>query len=136
MAGYDDLGVIVTGYIGPAHLRRVASTTDGTGWRVQRLTPTELLEFVTAACDGKLLLAQEVRPVGDIACVFPAVSFLADLTADARREIGTFYEYRDRATGTARNGQPSFQSVQFIHQEDWLQARDMIAAEMIRRERL
>lgn len=129
--------MFVTGHIGPPPIvsRHVTALTDGAGWRVQRLTPAELLEFVAAACDGKLLLAQEVQPIDDVGCVFPAVSFLAQLALDARREIGTFYEYRDRATGTARNGQPSFQSVQFVHVEDWLQARDMIAAEMIRRER-
>lgn len=133
--------MIVQGHIGPMHFRDIrwgalARRVEGpTDWRVQRLTEQELIDFVRDVVDGKVLLAQQVQPFDDVGCVFPTLSFLHEISADARREIGTVYEYRDRACGTARNGQPSFQSVQFIHREDWLQARDMIAAEVLRRER-
>lgn len=106
-----------------------------TTWKVQRMTDRQLLRFVTDAVEGKIFLAQQVVPFEDVGCVFPAISFLHEISADARRDIGTFYEYRAKANGRARNGQPSFQSVRFIHTEDWLRARDMIAAEVIRRER-
>lgn len=105
-------------------------------WRVQRMTSAELVRFVADVVDRRILLAQEVVPFDDVGCVFPALGFLHEISADARREIGTVYEYRDRANGTARNGQPSFPTVRFIHNEDWLRARDMIAAEIVRRERL
>lgn len=127
--------MIVTGHIGP-RLQPGAQRVQGrTDWRVQRLTSEQLLRFVADVVAGKILLAQHVVPFDDVGCVFPALGFLHDISADARREIGTFYEYRSKATGTARNGQPSFQSVQFIHVGDWLVARDMIAVEMLRRER-
>jgi hypothetical protein len=130
--------MIVTGYIGPMRFedmrlaRRVVGPTD---WRVQRLTYEALVRFVVDMVDGKILTAQQVVPFDDVGCVFPTLSFLHEISVDARREIGTFFEYCDRAAGTARNGQPSFQSVQFIHREDWFLARDMIAAEVLRRER-
>lgn len=131
--------MIVTGYIGPMHFRdmrifrRLSSPEE---WRPQRMTAVELRAFVRDVADGRIFLAQQVQPFDDVSCVFPAISFLCEVSKECRDEVGTFFEYRDRAAGTARNGQPSFQTVQFIHREDWLLARDLIAAEMLRRERL
>lgn len=105
-------------------------------WRPQRLTDLELVRFVADVVNDRVLLAQQVQPFDDVGCVFPALSFLHEITEDARREIGTCYEHRRLATGKARNGQPSFPTVKFIHREDWLRARDLIAAELLRRERV
>lgn len=118
------------------HLRdmRFVQRTDPEDWRPQRMPAAELFAFVRDVVDGHVFLAQQVEPFDDVACVFPATAFLCEVSKEARDEVGTFYERRDRATGTARNGQPSFQTVQFIHREDWLLARDLIAAEMLRRE--
>lgn len=133
---------IVTGYIGPINYRdlrwgALVRAADGPcDWRVQRMTPLELIGFATAVADGRIFLAEHVDPPDDLYCVFPATTFLLEITGDARREIGTFFELRERATGHSRNGQPSFQTVQFIHREDWARAKDLIAAEVLRRERL
>lgn len=132
---------IVTGYIGPIHFadlrlgNRMAVRTDPKTWRVTRMTPEELVCFAFGVVNEAIFLAEFVQPAEYLPFVFPASEFLLAITADARREVGTFYEYRSRATGRARNGQPSFQTAQFIHLEDWNQARDMIAAEFLRRER-
>lgn len=132
---------IVTGYIGPIRyqdlrLGALVRAADGPcDWRVQRLTQLELLGFVAAMVDGRIFCAEYVQPADDLYCVFPASAFLLQISREARAEIGTLYEFRDRANGTARNGQPSFPTVQFIHREDWARAKDMIAAEMLRREK-
>lgn len=145
--------MIITGYIQPIRpqdlrgrfrllrgelaaelARRVDDPRD---WRVQRLTERELLRFVLDVVDGHIYLADHVTPQRDpdaMVAVFPAAEFVRDISPDARREIGTFYEYRDKATGKTSNGQPSFSSVRFVHAEDWKRALDMIAAECIRRE--
>lgn len=130
--------MIVTGYIGPMRFKdmrifkRVATVKD---WRPQRMPAFELLAFARDVADGKVLTAQQVVPFDDVACVFPAVSFLCEVSKEARDEVGTFFERMELRAGTARNGQPMFQTVQFIHREDWLLARDLIAAELFRRER-
>lgn len=125
--------MIVTGQIGPPHPGKLVH--EPRDWRVGRMTHPELLRFVADVVAGKILLAQHVENFDEnIGCVFPKLEFLHWLTPEARREIGTVYEYLDQATGTARNGQPSFNTVRFIHVEDWLLARDLIAAEMIRKE--
>lgn len=142
---------IVKGYIQPirpenlrgrfrllsAELGKVArQVPDPSDWRVQRFTERELLRFVLDVCDELIFLADHVVPQRDpdaMVAVFPAAEFVRDISHDARREIGTFYEYRDKATGTTRTGQPSFSSVRFVHAEDWKRALDLIAAECIRR---
>lgn len=142
--------MIITGYIGPIHYQDVrwealglprpprARREDPAGWRVRRLTEREMLRFVLDVVDGHIFLAEHVRPARDpetMIAVFPAADFVRDISRDAGREIGTFYEYIDRAIGKTRNGQPSFSSIQFLHREDWARALDMIAAEALRRER-
>lgn len=136
---------IVTGYIGPMHARhlrwgggprvRVQGPSD---WRVQRLSAADLIAFVDAAVAGELFFVQEIVPFDDlnIAAVFPAAAFLREVTEEARREIGCVYERREMAAGTARNGQPSFQSVRFIHREDWKIASELIAARLLAKERV
>ncbi|HSR79112.1 MAG TPA: hypothetical protein VLN57_21240 [Xanthobacteraceae bacterium] len=131
---------IVTGYIGPIHCKDLrlgppAVRIDPRDWRVQRLAPEALVRFVLDVVERRIFLGQEIAPAGDLYCVFPGLAMLTEITADARREIGTFYEYRDRAIGQTLHGNPSLPSVQFLHYEDWEQARDMIAAEVLRRER-
>lgn len=129
--------MIIQGYIGPICYEDLRlSRQDPKDWRVQRMSVLELLGFVSAVADGHIFLAEHVSPFDDMAYVFPAVSFLLEITEQARREIGTFYEFIDQATGRARNGQPSFATVRFIHREDWLHARDLIAAKAIRGESL
>lgn len=130
---------VVTGYIGPIHLRDLrlgALVAPGRNdWRPRRMSELELLWFVEEAVSGELLFAQQVEPFEELGTVFPAVGFLTDVEKEARDEVGTFYERRDRAIGTSRSGLPTFHTVQFIHREDWLRARDLIAAETLRRER-
>lgn len=144
--------MIITGYIQPIRpqdlrgrfrllrdeLGELARTVnDPRSWRVPRFTERELLRFVLDVVDGHIFLADHVTPQRDpdaMVAVFPAAEFVREVSPDARRELGTFYEYRDKATGTTRTGQPSFSSVRFIHAEDWKRALDMIAAECIRRE--
>lgn len=99
------------------------------------MTPLELLGFVAAVLGEKIFLAEQVEPADDIGCVFPAAAFLLQITKAAREEIGTLYEFLDKATGRARNGQPSFTTVQLISREDWSRAKEMIAAELLRKER-
>lgn len=99
------------------------------------MSALELLGFVTAACDGTIFLAEQVQPIEDVGCVFPAAEFLLQVSREARLEIGTIYEFCDLASGKARNGQPMFATCKFIHREDWARAKDMIAAEILRRER-
>lgn len=130
---------IVKAKIGPIHaadIRLGSVTRDARDWRPARMTVAELLAFVRAAADRDVYLAQEVQPFEEIVDVFPAQDFLRQVTEQARREVGTCYEYRRLAVGKTRSGQPVFPSVRFVHVEDWLVARDMIAAEMIRRERM
>jgi hypothetical protein len=128
--------MIATAYIGPSRPGELTRRLDNPReWRVQRKTALELVRFVADVVDGRIFLAQQVQPFDDVGCVFPAIGFLHDITADARAEIGTFFEYRLLACGRGRKGQPCFATVQSIHREDWLRARDMIAAEVIRREK-
>lgn len=129
--------MIVNGYIGPMKLEDMRwRRKDPRDWRVERMSAVELVRFVTAVVDDKIFLAQQVHPFQDVDCVFPAIAFLLEVTPDARREIGTFYEFLELSTGHSRNGQPCFTTVRFLHREDWQRARDMIAAEVLRRERL
>lgn len=128
---YEDLRWKALGL--PAPVTRVDGRSD---WRVQRLTPRELLRFVADVVDRLIFLAEEVEVFEERALVFPAAAFMFSLPADAVREIGTFYEYRDKSVGSVhRSGQPTFSTVSFVHREDWARAKDLIAAEVIRRER-
>ena len=103
-------------------------------WYPQRMTELELLRFVVAAANGEIYLAQHVQPPEEINLVFPALGFLYEVSNDARKQIGTCYERLDRSNGKTRSGQPTFSTVSFIHKEDWSRARNMIAAEIVRRE--
>lgn len=139
--------MIITGYIRPIRHRDLRLKSLGLSpsivrvdepgdWRVQRMTERELLRFALDVVDRHIFLAEEVRAFEDRPLVFPAAAFLLDLPRDAVREIGTFYEYRDKAVGTVHSsGQPTFSTVRFVHREDWSRAKDMIAAEVLRRER-
>jgi hypothetical protein len=103
-------------------------------WRCRRMTDLELARFVADVVERKILVAQHVLPFEDVGCVFSGLGFLHDVSIEARREIGTCYEYLEQACGETRFGNPHFESVQFIHVEDWLLARDLIAAEVVRRQ--
>lgn len=134
---------IVRAHIGPipfADIRwnGVAASRNVRDWKPERMTLEQFLAFVKAGAADELFFAQYVEPVAgewDVACVFPALSFLLEVSIDARRQIGTCYERHDRAAGTTRTGLPMFNTVQFIHIEDWLPARDMIAAQIVARSR-
>lgn len=105
-------------------------------WMPQRMSGAELVAFVRDLASGKLFVAELIEPVnGDWHLVksFPAVSFLCDVTEEARRRIGTCYERVENAIGKTPQGYPIFQTVKFIEKEDWHIARDMVAAEMVRR---
>ncbi len=133
------MSCIVKAHIGPiyaADIRWGSVTRDVRDWRPQRMTLAELLVFARAAADREIYLAQEVHPFDEITLVFPAQSFLHEVSKQARREVGTCYEYLSLAVGKTRAGQPVFGSIRFVHIEDWLIARDMIAAEILRRERM
>lgn len=103
-------------------------------WRPQRMTERQLLAFVADVIEQRVLIDRHVIPFEDIGCVFPALGFLQDVSLDARKEIGACYEYRDLAVGKTRHGNPTFEGVKFVHAEDWLRARDIIAAEVVRRQ--
>lgn len=132
---------IVTGYIGPIRYEDLRfngrrPTKNVREWTPQRMTLAELLVFVKSAANDEFFFAEFVLPVNgewDVACSFPALSFLLEVPNDARRKIGTCYERRDRQAGTTRGGYPMFTTVQFIHVDDWHPARDLIAAEVVRR---
>jgi len=133
--------MIIKGQIGPMHAKDIrwgafVRAGEPCDWYPQRMTWGELVAFVMAAANGELYLAQQVQPVEEIGLVWPAQSFLIDVSEDARKQIGTCYERLDLSVGRTRGGQPTFPSVQFVHVEDWKIARDMIAAEIVRRERL
>lgn len=139
--------MIITGYIKPIRYEDLrwralglpapaVRTDDPRDWRVQRLTERELLRLVADVVDRLVFLAEEVALFEERPIVFPAAAFLLELPREAVREIGTYYEYRDKAVGTVqRSGQPTFSTVQFVHVDDWARAKDLIAAEMLRRER-
>lgn len=133
--------MIITGHIAPIPFSAVrwgalVRAADGPcDWRPQRMTELELLGFVAGVVDDRIFLREHVEPADDLPYVFPASEFMLQITREARAEIGTLYELRSKSNGTTHNGQPTFPSVQFIHREDWLRAKDLIAAELLRRER-
>lgn len=129
---------IVVGYISPikaADIRWGApQRIDPATWRPPRMDAQAFLEFVTATLADELFFAEQIKPFSEFGFVFPAaVAFVREVPAQARREIGTCYERRDRAVGRTKAGQPHFTTVQFVHIEDWSRARDCVAAELVRR---
>lgn len=99
-------------------------------WLPQRMTKRELLRFARGLASDELLVDRLVVPFEDVAKVFP-LGCVHDMSQEARNLIGACYEWRRRAVGHLRDGKPVFQSVKFIHREDWLHARDLVAARWV-----
>lgn len=130
---------IVTAWISPikaGDLRIKIATPEPNMrlWYPTRMTEKELLDFVIAVVERRVLIGHHVQPFADLSNVFPALASLADMSIDARKQIGCCYEYLDRANGQTLHKNPHFETVRYVHAEDWRRARELIAAEVVRRQ--
>ena len=103
---------------------------------IPRMTDDELREFVCAFVDGRIFTAHQVQNEGMIPQVFMplALGALAQYQPETLTEIGTVYEYLNKAGPMSINGMPTFFSCRFVHVKDWERAQKAVMIELRRRE--
>lgn len=102
---------------------------------ISRMTDEELRTFVLALCDGRIFTMHHVPSPELVPMVFMPIALgaFADATPEEVEQVGTVYEYLDKAGPRAVNGMPMFTSLRMIHVDDWARAKAAYDMEMARR---
>lgn len=94
---------------------------------LKAMSDDELRKFVSDYCSNQIFCLQNINPAHQdslLATVFMPIAFgaLADYPPDVLKEIGTIYEYYDKAGPRSVNGYPCFVSMRLMWKADWERA--------------
>ena len=109
---------------------------------VQRIPEHELVKFVLNYCDKLIFVLQDIQgdsnEIGAMSMrIFTPLMFgaLKGWTKRDLQQIGTVWEYLNKAMPLGINGYPMFTSCYLMHKKDWEAAKVAIKAELERRKK-
>jgi hypothetical protein len=103
---------------------------------IPRMEDDELREFVDDFLSGRIYTLHHVPDGQDPAMVFMVLALGGLPQGLDPNDVGTVYEYIDKAGPRTVNGMPHFFSCRFMHKDDWSRAVTAIEAERERRQNI